>query len=317
MSFEQIEDPNKKRNFFVELGYFLSSRYLLKHLFLIIGSFVALILLIFWFLGVYTNHGDSREVPDLVNRPVKDLGIFMKANGLRYAISEERWIDGKQPGVVLEQDPVAGSRVKENRMIYLTVSAIEPPSVKLFYNSFIGLTYENVSKKIKALGLKVGDTKTIKGKGANTVARVSCNGDILFREMDPSKYERKPTEARLVPKGSKIDLVIYQEIDASPKRIPMLQCSAFGEAEVVIKSHQFVMGNVNIVGEITDTVNAFVWKQDPPAGSEAIMGTPIKLWLTKDFPEPCNEEEYVPSSPELNNENTNNTEDEDDEELGG
>lgn len=310
MSSEQMNDPNRRRNFFVEFGYFISSRYFLKHFFLIMGSFVLLIFSIFWFLGMYTNHGDSREVPDLNNRSVKDLGPFMKANGLRYSISEERWEQGMKPGIVLEQDPVAGSRVKENRMIYLTVSAVEPPPVKLFYKSFIGLTYANVTRKLNALGLEVGETKYIKGKGANTVARVTYGGDILFREMDPSKNERRPTEARLVPKGSKIDLVLYKGIDASPKRVPMLQCYDFGEAEVLIKSNQFVMGNVNTVGSITDTVRAFVWKQDPPAGSEATMGTPIKLWLTKDRPEAC-DEEYVPSSPEPNNED-GTTEDEDD-----
>ena len=300
MSIEE-KNPNRKKNLFIEAGYFLSSRYFLLHLSLITGSFTLLLFGIFSFLKMYTHHGDSREVPNLINRSTEGLDPFMKASGLRYRISSERWEKNVKPGIVLEQSPIAGSRVKENRTIYLTVSASQPPPVKLVYRAFIGMLLRDVADRLKALGLEVGETEYIRGKGANTVAKMMLEGNLLFREMHPSRGERPPTEPVIVPKGSKIDLVLYKGIDASPKYIPSLQCLTYGEAEFKIRGNGFVLGGINTVGPITDTVNAFVWKQRPPLGGQASLGTPIKVWLVNELPEAC-QENYVPPTPSTNNE---------------
>lgn len=270
------------KNFFINAYYFLSSRYFLKHFALMMGSFLLLMVSLFWILGWYTLHGESIEVPDLTYQTVNEIKDYLQVRKLRYEIADSVYRTDKEPGLILEQYPKGGSRVKESRKIYLVVNRWTAPTVNLYYKDLIGRPLNHIQRKLKNLDLRLGSLKYIPGPAENTVARVMIGNRLLFKEADPSKGEKRPTDPNPVPKGSVIDFVLYEGVDAAPKTVPALPCLTYAEAEVVIKSSQFNVGTLRASDPIVDTLKAYVWKQSPEAYSVASLGTGIDLWLTKE-----------------------------------
>lgn len=272
------------KDFFVGIYYFLSSRYFLKHFGLMAGSFLLLLLLLFWYIKWYTLHGESIEVPDLVYQRVNQIEDYLKVRKLRYEIADSVYYSDKEPGIILEQYPKANSRVKESRKIYLVVNRWSPPSVNLYYKDLVGRPLNHVQRKFKNLDLRLGKLTYISGPAENTVAKVMVNNRMVFKEADPSRGEKIPTDPYPVPKGTVVDLVLFEGIDAAPRTVPMVQCLQYGDAEFAIKTSQFNVGDIHINGVIPDTIKGWVWKQSPAPGTVASAGTGISVWLIPDAP---------------------------------
>ena len=88
------------------------------------GILTALLtLIIFAFLTLkwlksYTNHGAFVEVPNLVGLSLNDAEITLDNFDLRTQVQDSSNYNPKYPsGAVIEQEPLAGEKVKENRKI--------------------------------------------------------------------------------------------------------------------------------------------------------------------------------------------------------
>lgn len=51
---------------------------------------------------------------------------ILDREGFRYDIIDSLFIDGAVPGSVIEQTPAGGSKVKDGRIIYLSINAYSP-----------------------------------------------------------------------------------------------------------------------------------------------------------------------------------------------
>ncbi len=280
------------------IGGFFYSKVFLKNVGIFVGVNFLIFALIFWIiLPSYTRHNESIEVPDIRKLTVKDASKLVENRKLRMVITDSVYEPNKKAGVIIDQNPAPGSRVKPNRKMYLTVNTTTPPSVNVYYKQIIGRPLSFVNRKLKSLDIKIGKTEYIEGKGENTVAAMSMGDRIIFLEADPSKGEKPPTAAQRIPRGSTIDLKLYKGEDAELKRIPSLVCRTYEEAKFMIAGGEYYIGGVKLDESVgADTSAAVVWRQSPRAGSRASMGTGIKIWLTRDTPDGCKEEEEDPES---------------------
>lgn len=84
-------------------------------------------MLLFWgilhWLDSYTRHGTAIVVPDVRSLQVADAEPLLKNKSLRFEVVDSVYSQDVKPGAVVEQLPEANSKVKENRIIYLTVNA--------------------------------------------------------------------------------------------------------------------------------------------------------------------------------------------------
>lgn len=293
MSDNKEKKQNRFLGFFKRVGAFFGSRVFLKNLGIFTGVNVLIFILIFWvILPSYTRHSESIEVPDIRKLTVKDAKKLVENRQLRMVVTDSVYEPNKKAGVIIDQNPAAGSRVKPNRKLYLTLNTSSPPLVNVYYKQVIGRPLSFVDRKFGSLDLRIGKTEYISGKGENTVAEVSMGDRILFLEANPAKGEKPPSMPQRIPRGSTIDLKLYKGEDAELKRIPSLICRTYNEAQFMIKGGEYYIGGVRVDASVgTDTTVAYVWKQSPRAGSRASMGTGIKIWLTKDAPEGCLGEE--------------------------
>lgn len=281
---------SKVRTFFSDLWY-IKKDIALSLVGVVVLTFL-LVKILMWFIAYYTLHGESIEVPDLVNMKVEEAEKLLETRKLEFVVTDSICKGQGLGGLIKEQTPRPKSRVKESRKIYLTVTKYSECTVNLYYKQVIGRSRPYVVNQLERCNLKVGKLEYRPGgKAENTVVEASINGVPLFIEADPSAGEKPPIEPKKIPQNAVVDLVLLEGVDALPKYIPGLVCGTFDEAEFAIKGSQFNMGTIHTSGTIVDTLSAWVWKQSPSPGAIATMGSGIDIWLSSDFPEGCIEEE--------------------------
>src|SRR5690242_15689223 len=136
------------------LGAFLKSRTFLINLILMVVLLFGSLYLLYNWLNNYTHHGESITVPDVRGLSEEKLIRFIEDKHLQYKIVDSLFEDGKEPGTVIEQDPKPGSKVKENRTIYLTVNSSKPPKVKM--PNLVDVSFRQAEAILQTFGLRVG-----------------------------------------------------------------------------------------------------------------------------------------------------------------
>ena len=173
---------------------FLFSKTFYKQLLYLGGIFLILFWVVSLSLKIITHHQQYLEVPDLTALPLAELPKLMEANKLRYeVIDSTRYVAEYPPLTVIEHLPKAGSEVKKNRKIYLTVNPSGYRQITV--PNLIQITKRNAESMLNAVGFKLGDITYKDNIGKDMVLEISHKG--------------KPLQAGdLLPKTSEIDLVL-------------------------------------------------------------------------------------------------------------
>lgn len=172
---------------------FLRSKTFLIQLGLALVVTIVLVFLVLGWLKNTTNHGEFVKVPDFSKMSVMDMRKVAEDNDLRYEVLDSANYNPDYPRFsIIEQEPKAGDKVKENRMIYLTVN----PSgyKKVTVPNIIQVTQRNAASMLKAVGLDVERVSYRDELGKDMVYFLKYKGKAL-----------KPGDK--LPKTSKIELV--------------------------------------------------------------------------------------------------------------
>jgi len=115
-------------------------------------------------------------------------------NNLNYVVIDSASFNPKFPAKsVIEQNPVPGDFVKENRKIYLTLNPSNYRKVTI--PNVLDQTKRQVVIQLKSLGFRIGKERYIKDLGRDVV-----------RKLEIKSKEVKPGEK--LPKNTVIDLVL-------------------------------------------------------------------------------------------------------------
>ena len=173
---------------------FLTSKVFFKQIALAIVAVVVFCFLILQWLKFTTNHGEFRTVPDLKGKSLDVVKIELNDNDLVLEIQDSANYNPDYPKYsVIEQDPLAGSQVKENRKIYLILN----PSGyrKVAVPNIVRRTFRQAKPTLEALGFKVG--------------KITYADDIGKDEVLSIRHKGKTIKAGdLLSLTSKIDLVL-------------------------------------------------------------------------------------------------------------
>ena len=100
----------------------------------ILAMAVAAVLLV-WFamlwLNIWTRHGDTISVPAVRSMQYDRAVDLLADEGLIGCVADSVYDRTTAPGTVIEQNPKAGTVVKEGREVYLTINAFSPKTVTL------------------------------------------------------------------------------------------------------------------------------------------------------------------------------------------
>ena len=82
--------------------------HLVKNIGILIAAALVLIIIAFFFIRIYTRHGEAKAIPDFRGLTESQLKHLIKENKLRYTVIDSVYIDDQPRGVVIDQTPKAG-----------------------------------------------------------------------------------------------------------------------------------------------------------------------------------------------------------------
>ncbi|MEM1001334.1 MAG: PASTA domain-containing protein [Bacteroidota bacterium] len=135
---------------------FITSKTFFKQIALAAVAIVVLCFFLLRWLDFTTNHGQFITVPELKGKSLETVEIELKDKDLVMEIQDSSNYNPNYPKYsVIEQNPKAGSKVKENRKIYITYNPsgyrkVEVPNIEL-------RTLRQAKPTLEAIGLSVGE----------------------------------------------------------------------------------------------------------------------------------------------------------------
>jgi beta-lactam-binding protein with PASTA domain len=178
---------------------FLRSKVFLIQIGLAVVVTIILSLLALQWLKSSTNHGEFVEVPDLAKLSVMEMRQVIEEADLRYEVLDSANFNPNYPRFsIIEQNPPAGNKVKQNRKIYVTVN----PSgyKKVTVPQIIQVTQRNASSMLRAVGLDVERVTYIDQLGKDMVYYVKHKG----KAIKPGDRLSKTSKVELVCGNGKI-----------------------------------------------------------------------------------------------------------------
>jgi beta-lactam-binding protein with PASTA domain len=256
----------------MSLVKFFKSRVFFKHLALAFLIISVIIFITLFRLKSYTHHGESLSVPDFSGLSIGEIESVAEQNDVEFEIIDSMHFDGAQPGVVVEQVPEAGFKVKRNRIVYLTINSTVPEKVIL--PKLTDISFRQAQALIENCGIVLGTITYQPSEYNNLVLKIEQNS-------------REINEGDIILKGSRVDLIIGSNSGNQDTPLPDLTGLTYSEAENMLKTNMLNTG-VLICDETIltseDTLRAIIWKQYPNFKNTRIvsLGTSIDLWLTLD-----------------------------------
>lgn len=256
----------------MSLSKFLQSRKFLLHLVLAILLIIALVFLTLQGLKVYTRHGQSNPVPDFYGLSQPEAKETAQQYKLQVEIVDSIYLSEANPGVIVDQLPQAGSRVKEDRTIFLTINSTQPEQVTL--PQLTDISFRQARVLIENSGLQIG----------NISYRPSEYTDLVLEIQKDSI----PLQAgEILPKGTSIDLIVGREQGNQTTHLPNLLGLSIDEARETLTDAMLNTGVIiydESVLSAADSIKAMVWKQkpNPLITSTANLGSSVDLWVTID-----------------------------------
>jgi len=262
---------------------YLASKKFLFNLGIAAAITIFVLVLFFLILRVYTHHGKAFSVPDLKGMSMDEVESITGKKNLRYEIFDSVYSDEYPPGVVVDQHPEAGFKVKSNRKVFLTTSTKTPE--KTLMPNLIGHTLRQARSVMESHGLVAGKLEYVFDIAKNVVLEQKFNG---------SPVSRGDTLIR----GSSIDLVLGKGLGDDKTFIPDLINNKLEDAKIIASDRYLRLGAVvmdNTVETTEDSINAKVWKQVPEATDEPTipLGSSIDIWLTTDSTKITNNNDTV------------------------
>lgn len=165
---------------------------LVLHLAAMVAIVAIVLIVLFRWMNSYTHHGEYISVPDIAGLAQDDAALELAHAGLRCEASDFRYEPGMEEGQVIEQRPEAGSYVKENRIIHLTVNSGKIP-MKEVPDVADNSSLRAAQSKLEAAGFKLTETEFIPGD-KDWVYEVRMDGRTL-------------TSGEQIPEGSTLTIV--------------------------------------------------------------------------------------------------------------
>ena len=162
----------------MSLRKFLTSSTFFKNLFFALVIVILFLVVFVKFLDFSTNHGEEIKVPDLSKMKLEIAEEKLDEEGLEvFLLDTVEFKPEFPPYTIVEQDPIAGSNVKNGRKIYVKLNAggyamVTFPDLK-------NKTFRQATNALRALGLVEGELKYVPDLAKDIVLEVSYKGKQL------------------------------------------------------------------------------------------------------------------------------------------
>ena len=199
----------------MSLRKFLTSLTFFKNLFFALVIVVVFLVAFVKFLDFSTNHGEEITVANLSKMKLEVAEEKLDEEGLEvFLLDTVEFRPEFPPYTIVEQDPIAGSKVKDGRKIYVKLNAggyamVTFPDLK-------NKTFRQAANALRALGLVEGELKYVPDLAKDIVLEVTYNGKPVKagdKLMKNSKIDFVLGDGKDMFKEEDLDSIPNEEID--------------------------------------------------------------------------------------------------------
>ncbi len=244
-----------------------------KHLYMAIAAVAIVVYALFSMLDIITRHNKELEVPSFGGMSIEQAQAVADANHMRLEITDSVHIVKMAPGAIYKQNPVAGSKVKKNRRILLTINANTPKMVKM--PSLVGHSLRQAQSELSSSQLKVG--------------RLIYERDLATNNVLEQLYKGKPIEPGAeLECESVIDIKLGLNEADSVAIVPDLSGKPYSIIKDYLIDNSLNLGKVyfdNTVQTLQDSLAAFAYRQEVAIGegkSSPSYGAAVSVYFTLD-----------------------------------
>ena len=233
---------------------------------------IAILLITIISLKIITRHNIELEVPDFSGMTVVEASRLAQERELRLEVTDSVFLPRIGRGEIFRQNPAAGSRVKKNRRVLLTINSIEPKRVSM--PSVTGFSLRQAKAELATRQLNLKRLIYVEDMATNNVLGQLYRG----REIEPGT---------LIESESEIDLKLGISPDNSMTSIPTVIGYSLLTAKDILTDNSLNIGRLsydNSVESYSDSLTSFVIQQsiNPTDSLQYILGTTIDLTLSID-----------------------------------
>lgn len=170
---------------------------------IVINLLVAIVLTIAIIFGTlrwldsYTRHNEAVIVPDVKGLSIEEADEFFRNSKLRYNVVDSVFSKDVAPGTIVELVPVAGSKVKEDRIVFVTINAQTSQMAKI--PEIQDLSFRQAYALLRSIGFTSVEIEYVAGEYKDLAVAVELNQRPL------EKGEYAPLNAPLTLKISSGD----------------------------------------------------------------------------------------------------------------
>ncbi|MCR4863584.1 MAG: PASTA domain-containing protein [Bacteroidales bacterium] len=222
-------------------------------------------------LAFLTNHNKEILVPDFTTLSVEDAARIAEQEGVRVEVTDSVYIRRMDKGAVYSQNPAAGSRVKKNRMIRLTINATMAKQVSM--PNLVGYSMRQAKAELSSRGLALGNLIYVNDMATNNVLKQQYHG-------------RDIPSGTSIDSGAEVDLVVGLNPSDNQTLVPNVIGMKYARAVDAVHDNSLNIARVTFddsVKSYSDSLNAVVFRQTPAASSAPLgMGGNVSLFFTLD-----------------------------------
>lgn len=238
----------------------------------LIAVTVAFILLAILLIGLrqYTQHGVEITVPEITELYFEEARIILESEGLHIEVIDSTYSTKVPQGTIVEQTPLAGSKVKQGRTVYVIQNAQMRRPV--FIPELRDISLRQAQATLKTLGLVVD----------SIIYEPSAYRDII---LDIRVDNESVNMGQRLEEGSKVVLIVGKGRGTEEVTIPNIVGKSLDEARSWLLSHTLTVGVVEYdLPPTEENIQMYmVYSQEPESGTIVVEGSSVNLKLSMDI----------------------------------
>lgn len=238
----------------------------------LIAVAVTFILLAILLIGLrqYTQHGVEITVPEITELYLEEARIILESEGLHIKVIDSTYSTKVPQGTIVEQTPLAGSKVKHGRTIYVIQNAQMRRPV--FIPELRDISLRQAQATLKTLGLVVD----------SIIYEPSAYRDII---LDIRVDNESVNMGQRLEEGSKVVLIVGKGRGTEEVTIPNIVGKSLDEARSWLLSHALTVGVVEYdLPPTEENIQMYmVYSQEPESGTIVVEGSSVNLKLSMDI----------------------------------
>lgn len=244
--------------------------------FMILLNFVAagiLVMIIVFavskWLHKYTQHGVEIVVPNITGLYTEEAEVILASKGLKLEILDSLYDKNATLSSIVEQTPLADSKVKYGRTIYAIKNSNHRRQIQM--PELRNISQRQAEAKLRALGMQVGQVKYEPSAFPNIVMDLRMDSTSILA-------------GAYVPEGSVIDLYVGRGPGAQKVKVPNVIGKTLTEARSILIGQELSVGRVEYDERPTAETwgKQVVYSQTPEEGAVLTGGGYVNLKLSID-----------------------------------